>query len=64
MIVGLTWLTMEKHRQNLPKYQLCAIMGRSKLPLDFNSPPGPPKPSTSTSRGILFRIQTTDIAHN
>lgn len=40
MIVGLTWLTMQKHQQNLLKYQPCAIMVMSKLPLDFNSLPG------------------------
>ena len=47
MRAGLTWLTMEKHRQNLPKFQACAIVGRSKSPLDFNADPGPPNPSTS-----------------
>lgn len=38
---------MEKHQQNLPSYQACAIVVRSKTPLDFNARRGPHNPSTS-----------------
>lgn len=37
MIAGLTWLTMAKRRLNLPKYQACAMVGRSKSLLGSNA---------------------------
>lgn len=46
MRAGLTWHTMEKHRQNLPKYQACTIVAGLKSLMDFNADPGPRNPNT------------------
>ena len=56
MRADLTWLTTEKHRQNLPNYQACAIVGMSKSPLDFNADPGTPNPSTSGATIEVFLL--------
>ena len=56
MRVGLTWLTMGNLPPSLPVTSACAMVARSKSPLDFNAKAGPPEPSPSS---LLYFSTTT-----